>query len=322
MDPALRLALFATGVFGAGFLFLHLQDLRRWVLQRRLGDITAAARGDEPEDDEASLSVRRAQRPEGLLIVPAALIARLDAAFAAAGSRIGTPHLLIAGIFVGGLVGALLGGFLQFNPVLSLAGAAAAGFGAALLLLREAQAGFRRRFLDLFPEALDLVVRAVKSGLPVLDAMAVAAREIPAPVGPEFHRTLDEMRIGVEMEEAFQRTADRLRIPDFQFFVVSLSLQRRTGGAIAEVLSNLSGVIRRRREIRIRTRALSAEARASAVVLSSMPVVVFAGLYFIRHDLMVTLVADPRGRVLFGLSIGLLLLGIATMTTLVRRSMR
>ena len=184
------------------------------------------------------------------------------------------------------------------------------------------QSRFRNKFLDVFPDALDLIGRAVRAGLPVFDAMEVAAREIRAPVGLEFQRTLDEVRIGVEIVEALQHTADRIRVPDFRFYAVALALQRRTGGSLAETLANLSNIIRRRKEVRLKARALSAELKASATVLAILPFLVGAILFFLNRELMSILFVDPRGRFMMGLAFLSLGTGIAVMALIIKRTLR
>src|SRR5262249_28869054 len=150
---------------------------------------------------------------------------------------------------------------MELRPTLAIALCCATAVGAPALLLQIAQTRYQRQFLDAFPDALDLIIRAVRAGLPAPEAIEVVTREIRPPVGSEFQRMLDEMRIGTEMEEALQHAADRIRVPDFRFFVVSLLLQRQTGGGIAETLSNLSTIIRQRKALRQKARALSAEAQ-------------------------------------------------------------
>jgi tight adherence protein B len=133
---------------------------------------------------------------------------------------------------------------------------------------------------------------------------------------------LDEMRIGVEMEDALQDAADRISVPDFRFFVVSLLLQRRTGGGIAETLSNLSTIIRQRKALRLKARALAAEATASAAVVATLPIVAGVGLFLINRQLISVLFVDPRGRHMLGIACISLLLGIAAMTAIIKSSLR
>jgi Flp pilus assembly protein TadB len=156
----------------------------------------------------------------------------------------------------------------------------------------------------------------------VVDAIEVAAREVPAPVGTELHRTIEEMRIGVDIDEAMQHTADRIRVSDFRFFAVALKLQRRTGGGLAETLANLSNIIRRRKEIRLKARALTAESKASAAVLALLPFAVGGLLFFLNPSLMSVLIHDPRGRFMLGMALLSLLIGVAVMSVIIRKSLR
>jgi len=217
----------------------------------------------------------------------------------------------------GGLVASVAG----FRTVLTIGLSGAAALGAPALLLQIAQNRYQRKFLEAFPDALDLIVRAVGAGLPAPEAMEIVTREIRPPVGVEFRRMLDEMRIGTEMEEALQNAAERIRLPDFRFFVVSLLLQRQTGGGIAETLSNLSTIIRQRKALRQKARALTAEAQASAAVVTAMPFIAGAGLFLINRDLMSVLILDPRGRFMLGLAIVCLASGFAAMKVLIKKNL-
>lgn len=152
--------------------------------------------------------------------------------------------------------------------------------------------------------------------------MDVAARETRPPVGLELRRTLDEVRVGVDIGDALQHTADRTRVPEFRFYVVALALQRRTGGGLAETLGNLSRIIRRRREVRLKARALSAELKASAWVLAGLPFAIGALLFFLNPVLMSVLLHDPRGRFMLGLAFLSLLTGVAVMALIIRRTLR
>jgi Flp pilus assembly protein TadB len=156
----------------------------------------------------------------------------------------------------------------------------------------------------------------------VLDAIEVAAREVRDPVGAELHRTIEEMRIGVDIDEAMQHTADRIRVPDFRFFAVALRLQRRTGGGLAETLSNLSNIIRRRKEIRQKARSLTAESKASAAVLALLPFAVGGLLFLLNPQLMSVLFDDPRGRFMLGIAFLSLVTGVSVMAVIIRKSLR
>jgi tight adherence protein B len=171
---------------------------------------------------------------------------------------------------------------LQSTLVVLLGGVAAAA--APVLLLRNAQSRYKRRFLDVFPDALDLVRRGVKAGLPVNEALATAGREIADPVGSELRRALDQVQIGVQMIDALQQISNRVRLADFRFMVVALAMQQKTGGSLAETLANLSAVIRTRKALHLKARALSAEARASAAVLAALLFLVGGAMYVMNRD--------------------------------------
>ena len=314
-DPILVAVLGSTVLLGAVLFRVLRTERRRATLELRLKAIATAA----PSADRLVMSLRRARQQRRPL--PALLLARLDPALAAAGNRIGLLHLAATGIIAVSMVG-LVNALVQLRPALAIALAGAGAVGAPVLLLRLAQSRYQRQFLDIFPDALDLIVRAVRAGLPAPEAIELAAREVGAPVGSEFRRMLDEMRIGVEMEDALQDAADRIRVPDFRFFVVSLLLQRRTGGGIAETLSNLSIIIRQRKALRLKARALTAEATASATVVTTLPFVAGVGLFLINRELMSVLFVDPRGRQMLGIACLGLLFGIAAMKAIIKSCLR
>jgi len=314
-DPILLAALGSTLLLG-GALFRTLRaERRRANIEPRLKAIVMAAAGA----DEPAISLRRA-RPPGRAL-PRLLSTQLDSALSATGGRIGLLHLIITGIGSAATIYLLaVGTGLSATLAVALCGAALVA--APGLLVRFLQNRYQRRFLETFPDALDLIVRAVRAGLPIPEAMEVVTREIEPPVRGEFRRLLDELRIGTAMEEALQRAADRVRVPDFRFFVVSLLLQSQTGGGIAETLSNLSAIIRQRKALRSKARALTAEAQASAVVVGLTPLVAGVGLFLINRELMLTLLTDPRGRFLLGLAGASLVSGIVTMRFLITKNLR
>jgi tight adherence protein B len=293
-------------LLGAALFAALRADRRRESRQQHLRAVVAAG----PREEEPALSLRRPLSRAGMrdFFVLSALWVRLQAEFGATGDRIGMPHLVVAGLIAAGAATGFTAGIMGFGPALAMPVGVAVGFGGAILLLRIAQSRYQNQFLDALPDALD--------------AMDVAGREVRPPVGSEFQRTLEEVRIGVDIDEALQHTADRIRVPDFRFFVVALKLQRRTGGSLAETLGNLSGIIRRRKEIRLKARALTSEAKASAAVLGLLPVIVGVLLFFLNRELMAPLLSDARGRFMLGLAVLSLITGITVMVVMIKRSMR
>jgi tight adherence protein B len=311
-------------LFGGALVAVMRTDRRREERQQRLKAVTAPT-GSGPIANEPGISLRRPLRQRaalGVKSLPARLLARIDASLATTGNWIGVPHLVMTAV-VATLVAVFFATrIMAFGPVLVAGLGGAAAIGAPVLLLRLAQARYQRRFLDVFPDAIDLIVRAVRAGLPVAEAMAVAAREIRPPVGGELQRTLEEVRVGVDIGAALQQTADRIRVPEFRFYVVALELQRRTGGGLAETLGNLSNILRRRKDIRLKTRSLSAESKASATVLGILPFVVGAILFVFNPGLMSVLLHDPRGRFMLGLAFISLIVGVGVMAVIIRRALR
>ncbi len=154
----------------------------------------------------------------------------------------------------------------------------------------------RRRdaFVARFPDAIELLVRGLRSGLPVSETLGVVAREVPGPIGLEFRAVVERMKIGRTLEDALQVTADKLALPEFQFFVIALAIQRETGGNLAETLSNLADVLRKRGQMKLKIRALSSESKASAYIVGSLPFIVFALIWWINPGYLEAFFIDQR----------------------------
>jgi tight adherence protein B len=150
------------------------------------------------------------------------------------------------------------------------------------------------KFTSNFPDAIELMVRGLRSGLPITETLGIVASEIPGPVGLEFRMVADKMKIGRTMEAALQDTADRLGTPEFQFFVITLAIQRETGGNLAETLSNLADVLRKRAQMRLKIRAMSSESKASAYIIGALPFVVFTLVTLINPQYMGGFFTDQR----------------------------
>jgi tight adherence protein B len=157
------------------------------------------------------------------------------------------------------------------------------------------------RFTKNFPDAIDLLVRGLRSGLPITETLGVVATEIPGPVGVEFRSVSDKMKIGRTMDTALQETADRLGTPEFQFFVITLQIQRETGGNLAETLGNLSEVLRKRQQMKLKIKAMSSESKASAYIIGALPFIVFFLIMQINPTYMGMFFSDAR---LIGVGVG------------------
>jgi tight adherence protein B len=138
-----------------------------------------------------------------------------------------------------------------------------------------------------FPDALELMVRGLRSGLPISETMGVVADELPGPIAEEFRAVTDKMKIGRTMEASLQESADRLGTPELQFFVITLAIQRETGG-------NLADVLRKRAQMKLKIKAMSSESKASAWIVGSLPFIVFLLVWWISPDYMGHFFTDQR----------------------------
>jgi tight adherence protein B len=164
------------------------------------------------------------------------------------------------------------------------------------------------KFTAKFPDAIELLVRGLRSGLPITETIGVVGSELDGPVGVEFKMITDKMKIGRTMDAALQDTADRLGTPEFQFFVITCAIQRETGGNLAETLANLATVLRMRGQMKLKIKAMSSESKASAYIVGSLPFIVFGMIWMINGSYMQNFFIDQRLMVAGGG--GLLWMGI------------
>ena len=188
------------------------------------------------------------------------------------------------------------------------------------LLLRQKQHRAVAHFLTLLPDAVDMVVRMVRAGLPVTAAIRAVARETAPPLNAVFAVIADDIDVGIPLEVALSSTADRIALADFHFFAMSVSLQRATGGNLATTLESLSEIIRKRRAVRMKARAATAEVRMSALVLGAIPFFVVGALAVTSPDYLLPLIVDRRGNVILGVALVCLTLAALSMQFLIRRT--
>ncbi|HTI82959.1 MAG TPA: type II secretion system F family protein [Acetobacteraceae bacterium] len=178
-----------------------------------------------------------------------------------------------------------------------------------------------RTLFEQFPDALAMLVRAVRVGIPVTEGMRSIATDCPDPTGREFAQVVDQISLGVTLEQALRGLAERNQLPEYGFFATALALQSETGGTVSDTLERLSDVIRKRVSLREHARALAAEARTSIMILAALPVFTGAALAVLNPDYISTLFIDPQGQRIFTIALGSLSVGIITMRTIVSRSL-
>lgn len=176
----------------------------------------------------------------------------------------------------------------------------------------------RETFVDKLADGIDVMVRGLKAGLPVSETVIAVANEAKSPVKEIFSEVADRVRVGAQVDEAFAQAADNIAAPELKFLSITLSVQKETGGNLAETLENLSEILRKRRQMKLKIRAVSSEARASATILGSLPFVMFGILLLVNPSYATELFHDPRGHMLLAAGLGSMGLGIGVMMKMVR----
>ncbi len=205
------------------------------------------------------------------------------------------------------------------------------GVGSALLLplslilglgLPHAVTGFMgarriKKFIAHFPEAIDTMCRGIRSGLPIAESIAAVGREMPNPIGIEFHRISDGVKMGKTLEDSMWEVATRIDTPEFRFLIIAMAIQKETGGNLAETMGNLAELIRKRRQLRLKVKAMSSEAKASAMIIGSLPFIMFTLLMFVNYDYVQVLFNETKGRVLLGIGLGWMSIGWGVMVKMI-----
>lgn len=183
-----------------------------------------------------------------------------------------------------------------FNPLLALGLALVFGLGLPRWFVGFLGKRRMKKFSALFADAVDVIVRGIKSGLPVHESFKIIARESPAPLGPEFQRLVEGMGVGLTLSQALDKMYERMPTPELRFFTIVIAIQQKTGGNLAEALSNLTTVLRARRMMGEKIKALSSEATASAGIIGSLPPVVMGLVMITTPAYMLLLFTDMRGQ--------------------------
>ena len=304
-------------------LVVVLSGGQRKTVDRRVGTLVARVRPDAA-NAQANLGVRTRSETGGLARVETIarhLLPRPDLLrkrLRATGRNISVGGYLLFCLGLTVAIAVLSWLSVGLPPVLSLAAGVIAGIGVPHLIVGLMVSGRRERFIAQFPEAIDLIVRGLKSGLPVTESIKTVGSEIPGPVGLEFRLIVDQLSLGKTLDEAMWLATERLDIPEFRFFVVSLSVQRETGGNLAETLENLADILRKRRQTKLKIRALSSEARASAMIIGVLPFIMFVLIWMVNREYLLPLFEDPRGNWMLGIGLVWLVMGFGIMAKMVR----
>jgi tight adherence protein B len=194
-------------------------------------------------------------------------------------------------------------------------------FGASFGLPRWILSYLRKRrhskFLENFPDAVDIIVRGIKAGLPLLDSMKVIVNDAPEPIKSEFRAILETQTIGIPLGEACGKLFERVPLPEANFFGIVVSIQQKAGGNLSEALGNLSRVLRDRKKMKAKIKAMSMEAKASAGIIGSLPIVVMGVVYITSPDYITLLWTVPLGRLMLAGSACWMLVGVMSMKKMI-----
>lgn len=175
----------------------------------------------------------------------------------------------------------------------------------------------QKAFMDDFADALESMMRLLKAGMPVSEAIKMVAREFSGPMGEEMEHIFDQQKIGVPLPEAVLEASKRMPLTEMQMFATAIAIQTQTGSSLSEVLQNLAGVIRSRFKLKRKVKALSSEAKASAMIIGALPVLVATGMYFINREYIEVLFIDPTGKFLLGCAIAWMSVGVLVMRQMI-----
>jgi len=301
--------------FGAAVVvggYFAVSRLPRYLQERRLGarieEVTAV--GAPKEENPEELVKARYEGPLPALDRIAAGTAK-GSALAAWVEQSGV-HISISALLLIAFVAALVFGFIVSSALRMSAGwllGGAAGFLLPFLYLRIKRTKRFRAFEEAFPEALDLMARALKAGHAFATGLKMVADEMPEPVGPEFRKTFDEQNFGLPLKDALTNLTARVPILDVRFFSTAVLIQRETGGNLAEILENLAHVVRERFKILRQVRVYTAHGRLTGYVLLALPAFLAVALAFINPEHMQLLFREHIGHMLLGAAVVLQTVG-------------
>ncbi len=203
------------------------------------------------------------------------------------------------------------------SPLVMLGVAVVAGLGLPRWVLGFLISRRQNKFLDEFPNALDVIVRSIRSGLPLNDAIRLIATEGTEPVKSEFRRVIEAQQVGLSIPDACARMTIQMPLQEVNFFAIVIAIQSQAGGNLSEAIGNLSKVLRDRKKMKAKVKALSMEAKASAVIIGALPFIVSFLVYVTSPNYITVLFTDPRGHFILGFSAIWMSIGIFVMRNMV-----
>ncbi|NBB65230.1 secretion protein F [Pseudomonas sp. ODNR1LW] len=322
MLPILAAVLAFITIGGLGWVFVGGDDSSGQALKRAktLGEAkrdaavarkaAVAAATPEARRKQILVQLQEAERRERKAR------ANLSAKLKQAGLSLSQRTFYIGSVVIGliGGLAALVGGL---HPLLALGVGVIAGLGLPRWTVGFLAKRRMKKFSLEFPNAVDVIVRGIKSGLPVHECFKIIARESPAPLGPAFKKLVEALGVGMTLEQALEKMFEQMPTPELRFFTIVIAIQQKTGGNLAEALGNLSAVLRARRMMQEKVKALSSEALASAGIIASLPPAVMTMVMFVSPAYMMPLFNDIRGNFLLLIAGALMGTGVFVMKRMI-----
>jgi tight adherence protein B len=310
--------LVAVAIGGVAYVFLYpilsgeRNAERRVAAAARAEPITRSARTPQKtrrEQVEGSLKEleqreKKARRPPLSVRISQAGLSWSKRRFIMVSVGLGLFAFLAVLPLTGGLLSALAFGFT-------------AGCGAPLWLLSFLKKRREARFLNGLPDAVDVIVRGIKAGLPLLDSIKMIASEAPEPMRSEFRGIIETQTIGIPLSEACLKLYERIPVAEANFFGIVISIQQRAGGNLSEALGNLSTVLRDRKKMKAKIKAMSMEAKASASIIGALPIIVMTLVWFTSPDYIELLWTEALGRVMLSCCAIWMFIGILVMRKMI-----
>lgn len=285
---------------------------RRLETEQRVGMVAAVPRSHTPNMPRMWWDARRLN-----------IDTRLKEFFSAGsshtwGMKAGAMRLLATAFLAGAIVWTFAAVWLQLSFLFAMPITALAWYLAPRIVLRRQQKRAEVQFADLFPASVDTIARQLRAGLPITSAVRSVGAEAPPPINALFQMVSNQVEIGAPIEVALDLASQRIGLTDFRFFSVAVALQHATGGNLASTLEILADIIRRRRGVRMKARATTAEIRVSAYVLGSLPLIIVGLLLLVQPDYLAPLFVDPRGHIILAMAGGGILLAALSMRQMMR----
>jgi tight adherence protein B len=303
---------------GLAWVFLYpLLNGEKKVKRRQ----AALSRTDpSPRGEERAVRSRRVQVEESMKEVEQRLKESqkrsLSMRITQAGLSISTRQFIIASALLGGvtLLVLFIGGAA---PLAAIGFGLAAGFGIPRWVLNHLKKRRERKFLDALPDAVDVIARGIKAGLPLFDSIKVVAADAPEPLRGEFIAIIETQTIGMPLGEACQRLYDRMPVPEASFFGIVIAIQTKSGGNLSEALGNLSKVLRDRKKMKAKIQAMSMEAKASAAIIGALPPIVMLLVYIMTPQYISLLWTHPTGRIMLACCALWMTMGVLVMKKMI-----